>query len=133
MKGNKFYIIGGTAAVNARIENALKEYGTTERIEGATRYYTSVNIAKKFFPDATCAVLAYADNFPDGLSGGPLAYRLRAPLILTMNGKQSVAVNYAGEKGIRYGVVLGGSTLISDKIVRTVFRLPEDYPIMVIR
>ena len=133
VKGSKFYIIGGTAAVNTRIENELKVYGTTERIEGATRYYTSVNIARKFFPDATCAVLAYADNFPDGLSGGPLAYSLKAPLILTMSGKQSVAVNYAKEMDIRYGVVLGGSTLISDKIVRAVFQLPEDYPIMVVR
>ena len=131
LNGNKIYIIGGTNAVNTRIENGLKEYGTTERIEGATRYYTSVNIAKKFFPDATCAVLAYADNFPDGLSGGPLAYSLDAPLILTMNGKQSVAVNYAKEMGIKSGMVLGGPTLISDKIVRTVFQMAEADPIQV--
>ena len=110
---------------------ALKTYGATERIEGATRYYTSVNIAKKFFPDATSAVLAYADNFPDGLSGGPLAYSLNAPLILTMNGKQSVAVNYTKEMGIKSGMILGGPSLISDKIVRSVFQMNEGDTIQV--
>jgi putative cell wall-binding protein len=123
LNGNKIVIIGGTAAVNTRIENALKAYGTTERIEGATRYYTSVNIAKKYFPDATCMVVAYADNFPDGLSGGALAYSLNAPLILTMNGKQAAAVSYATEKNITSGVVLGGTSLISDAVVKKVFNM----------
>jgi putative cell wall-binding protein len=131
LNGNKIVIIGGTVAVNTRIENALKAYGTVERIEGATRYYTSVNIAKKYFPNATTMVVAYADNFPDGLSGGPLAYSLNAPLILTMNGKQAVAASYAQEKKISSGVVLGGTTLISDKVVKTIFRMSANETIAV--
>ena len=92
---DRFYIIGGKNAVNTRIENALKGYGETSRIEGATRYYTSVNIAKTFFDNPYMVVLAYGENFPDGLSAGPLAYSVGAPLILTKNGKQAPAVQYA--------------------------------------
>ncbi|MBQ2928233.1 MAG: cell wall-binding repeat-containing protein, partial [Oscillospiraceae bacterium] len=118
-----FYLIGGTNAVNKRIESALGSYGTTQRIEGATRYYTSVNIAKTFFPDAKCAVLAYAQNFPDGLSGGCLACSMNAPLILTANGKQAPAVAYAKEAGITGGAVLGGTGLIPDKVANAIFQI----------
>ena len=118
-----FYLIGGTNAVNTRIENALKTYGTTQRIEGATRYYTSVNIAKTFFPNAKTAVLAYAQNFPDGLSGGCLACSMNAPLILTANGKQAPAVAYAKEAGITGGAVLGGTGLIPDKVANAIFQI----------
>ena len=131
LNGNNIYIIGGTNAVNVKIENALSNYGTTERIEGATRYQTSVNIAKKFFPDASNAVLAYATNFPDGLSGGALAYSLDAPLILTMSGKESAAVGYTRDAGITSGIVLGGPKLISDGAVRKVFQMGDGDQILV--
>ena len=126
-----FYLIGGTNAVNKRIESALSTYGTTQRIEGATRYYTSVNIAKTFFPNAKTAVLAYAQNFPDGLSGGCLACSMNAPLILTSNGKQAPAVAYAKEAGITGGAVLGGTGLIPDKVVRSIFAMNEEDLIIV--
>ena len=118
-----FYLIGGTNAVNKRIESALAAYGTTQRIEDATRYYTSVNIAKTFFPNAKTAVLAYAYNFPDGLSGGCLACSMNAPLILTANGKQDPAVAYAKEAGITGGAVLGGTGLIPDKVANAIFQI----------
>ena len=117
---DRFYIIGGKNAVNTRIENALKGYGETSRIEGATRYYTSVNIAKTFFDNPYMVVLAYGENFPDGLSAGPLAYSTGAPLILTKNGKQAPAVQYAAGTDIEYGLVLGGPGLIPDKVANAI-------------
>ena len=120
---NKKYILGGTAAVSTSVENQVKAYGTVERIGGNTRYETSVLIAKEFFPEATQAALAYAQNFPDGLSGGALAYAMKAPLVLTASGKEAAAAAYAKEQGIGSGVILGGSGLISDKTVRTIFQM----------
>ena len=105
------------------MENQAKAYGTVKRIGGNTRYETSVLIAKEFFPDATQAVLAYAQNFPDGLSGGALAYAMKAPLVLTASGKESAAAAYAKEQNITSGVILGSSGLISDKAVRTIFQM----------
>ena len=121
VKGGKLYIIGGTAAVNARIETALKGYGETQRLSGATRYYTSVEIAKAFFPNTTKAVLAYGENFPDGMCGGTLAYSMGAPVLLTTNSKSAASVSFTTANGIHNGAVLGGTALISDKIVEKTF------------
>ena len=126
LSGSKIYIIGGEKAVSKKIAGELAAYGEVTRIEGATRYDTSVNIAKEFFPDADSIVLAYGKNFPDGMSGGVLAYSMDAPLILTLNGKEAPAVAYATERNIKSGVVLGGPTLILDRSVRKIFRMASD-------
>ena len=117
----KKIITGGTAAVNSTVERQLAVYGSVIRLAGTTRYETSILVAKAFFPKANRAVLAYAQNFPDGLSGGPLAYSLSAPLILTATGKDAFATAYTAETGIRRGLVLGGSSLISDETVSRIF------------
>ena len=121
VKGGKLYIIGGTAAVNARIETSLKGYGTTQRLSGATRYYTAVEIAKTFFPNTKTAVVAYGENFPDGMCGGTLAYSMGAPVLLTTNSKSAVTVDYTTANGIHSGAVLGGNKLISDNVVEKAF------------
>lgn len=131
-KGNgQIYVIGGTAAVSKSVENALKQYGSVARIGGANRYETSALVAQTFFgAEPFAAVLAYAQNFPDGLCGGPLAYSLKSPLILTATGKESVAVSYATSVGIKNGYVLGGTGLISDATARKIFDLPSNYEIV---
>lgn len=123
LSGDQYYIIGGEKAVSKTMETELKEYGQVERIGGADRYETSVKVAETFVDDPEVAVLAYAKNFPDGLCGGPLAMVLNAPLILTANGKEDVAVEYTEDKGIGHGFVLGGSILISNNTTKNVFHL----------
>ena len=77
------------------IETALSAYGTiTKRIYGANRYLTSNAIAEYFFPNAEKAVIAWGDNFPDGLSGGVLANKLHAPLLLTNASKANTTKKY---------------------------------------
>ena len=119
--GNELCIIGGTVAVNSRIENALRAYGPVSRIAGSTRYQTSAMIASRFFPKASGAVLAWGENFPDGLCGGTVAYRMGAPLLLVANSKEAPARDYAATAGIRYGIVLGGGGLISDRTAEKIF------------
>ena len=116
------YIIGGPNAVSEKIENTLKTYGSVKRIGGANRFETSVLLAEEFFSSPTSAVLAYSANFPDGLSAGPLAASLNAPLILT-DSNNSAAANYAKKYGIRSGFVAGGNILISDKAVHNIFNM----------
>lgn len=116
------YIIGGENAIPEKLENELKAYGEVKRIGGATRFETSVMVAEEFFANPTSAVLAYSANFPDGLSAGPLAAELNAPLILT-DSKNTLAADYARRHGIRSGFVAGGKILISDKAVRNIFEM----------
>lgn len=127
----KFYIIGGTAAVSEAVAKELAGYGAIERLSGATRYETSVEVAEKFFADADAVVLAYAKEFPDGLCGGALAVSMDAPVILTVPGKEAAAAAYVQEQGIQSGVILGGTARITDESARTVFKLDADAEIIV--
>ena len=126
LKGKNFYVIGGTGAVNADMEKAFSGLGKTVRIGGATRYETSVNVARTFFDSPDCAVTAFGANFPDGLCGGPLAYAMGGPLILATSGKADAAVFYSDAVGITYGTILGGPTLINDAAARLIFGLRAD-------
>ena len=129
--GGNFIVVGGVNAVNATVEKQLTSYGSVKRLAGNTRYDTSVLVAKEFFQNPNAAVLAYAQNFPDGLSGGPLAYALKAPLILTDNNKPTAAVNYGTSLGIKSGYALGGTGLISDKVVKNIFSMTNADSILV--
>lgn len=120
----QFLVVGGSSAVGTPVEKLFRLYGKTERISGSNRFETSALLADMFFGDtAQQAVLAYAWNYPDGLCGGPLANALNAPLILTMTGLESAAVDYTTDAGIESGIVLGGEQLISDDAIRTIFGL----------
>ena len=120
-KGNAKYIIGGTSAVSAKVEQQVKVYGTVKRLAGNGRYDTSVLVAKEFFSKPTSAVVAYGRNFPDGLSGGPLAYAIGGPLLLAENNAVKIIDAYTEKVGITSGYVLGGSGLVSDASVKTIF------------
>ena len=121
------YIIGGKSAVPASMVDQIEAASgkTTERIAGNSRYETSVKIAEQFLGSAESAVVAYASTFPDGLCGGPLAYAVKVPLILTKDGK-SEAPDYTKANAITSGYVLGGSGLISDGFVQTIFQMTEN-------
>ena len=131
LNGNKMMILGGENAVSTKLEDELYAYGGVSRIGGTTRYETSIMIAEQFYEEPTIAVLAYAQNFPDGLCGGALASSLDAPLILTKTGSEMVAKVYVEEKGITKGVVLGGPSLIDDASVKRVFNITQDNCIIV--
>ena len=121
LSSKQFYLIGGIGAVNSVVEQALKDLGfTPKRIKGKTRYETSTAIAKEFFAKATTVMLAYAQNFPDGLSGGPLAMMKNAPIVLTESKKPEAAKEYVKAAGIVKSITLGGPTLISDIAVKAI-------------
>ena len=125
----RFVIIGGTGAVSQKVEDQLNEIGTAERVKGKTRYETSVVIAQRYFGSPKAAVLAYAQGFPDGLCGGPLAMNMGAPLILTSNESPAAADAYI--EGVTVGAVTGGTGRITDDTVRAIFDLAEDTEIPV--
>ncbi|MCR4841071.1 MAG: cell wall-binding repeat-containing protein, partial [Lachnospiraceae bacterium] len=122
---NNIVIAGGTGAVGLLVENELSYYGDVERLAGANRFETSTMLAEKYFENPENWVMAYGANFPDGLSGGPLAAALGAPLLLSQNA--NVAIN----AGVAYAenllskpnkiYILGGTTLISNKTAATVY------------
>lgn len=131
-KKRDIYIIGGTGAVSDTYLSALKKYdsnGTIIRVKGKSRYETSVEVAKEFCKNPEVAVIASAQKFPDGLCGGPLAYFMDAPLVLTHPTldsskdveKVTVAKDYIAKMKIKSGKALGGTGALADAVVRSVF------------
>ena len=116
-------IIGGVGAVNETVEAELEQHGTgiVSRLSGSDRYVTSVKVAERFFPDATYAVVSYGGNFPDGLSGGPVANAIGAPLLLAALWHEDPAANYISNADIKDGYVMGGTGVLSDQVVNKVF------------
>ncbi|MBQ1476524.1 MAG: cell wall-binding repeat-containing protein [Erysipelotrichaceae bacterium] len=114
-KDNRFYIIGGEGAVNAAVAEQVAEIHEYKRISGKTRYVTSVLIAEEFFKDPSTVILAYGQNFPDALGGGPLAIAENSPLILTREKDRNEAANYCDANAISRGFILGGDALINDE------------------
>ena len=123
LKPNQIYIVGGEKAVSEEIQLSLEGYGNCIRIAGDNRYETSVFVAETFFEKPEYAILTYSQNFPDGLCGGALAVKLKAPLILTMANKETAAKEYIQDVTCKNGYVLGGTGLISDNTVKKIFRI----------
>ncbi len=126
-----FLLVGGTGAVTSTVEDQLLNDGSwVYRLAGKTRFETSTMLAQFLYNDGSgmfnspaSVTLVYAYNFPDGLCAGPLAYAMNAPLILTANGDEAAAAHYASTLGIRQGVALGGESLISSSVMRSILSL----------
>ena len=125
-KGKNFIILGGPNAVSESLENEIMEYGNVERIQGSNRVATSLEIAERFFPEATISTIAYSHNFPDGLCGGPLANHIKAPLILTREEDADMTEEYLKSKGIMTGYILGGKSVLSDSLITKLFDIGSD-------
>ena len=121
ISSSKYYVLGGTLAVSKEVETEIKSYGKVERIGGENRYDTSILIAEAFVDNPEEVVLAYANNYPDGLCGGPLAAHKNAALVLTSTESIDDAKSYVEKEELERGAVLGGSMLISDDAVNKIF------------
>ena len=131
---DKAVIIGGSGAVSTTVEKQLKTLypDSVERLAGSSRYETSYLVAKKFYDTektdnaVSSVTLAYGKNFPDGLSGGPLAYANRGPLLLVDDNNTKYAQKYVSNaSGLSKVYVLGGKALISDAAVSRIINITE--------
>ncbi|MBQ1690798.1 MAG: cell wall-binding repeat-containing protein, partial [Firmicutes bacterium] len=117
---DKIYVIGGTGVISSDMVNSLTEYANVTRVGGKDRFATSLAVANTFFPGHhDYMMMVYAMNFPDGLSGGALAYQYDAPVILATSSNTSAAASYRGSAGVARSITMGGPGLISDNAIFT--------------
>ena len=77
------YVVGGTGALPASVDAAIKATGrTVVRISGADRYDTAALVAEKV-SNPTAILLATGRDFPDALAGGTAAAKMGGVLLLT--------------------------------------------------
>lgn len=121
LSSQNYYLIGGTGAVTEKVKSEIGKYGKVSRVSGDNRYATSKAIADKFFPDGSSSiVIASGDDFPDGLTGGPLAMAKSAPLFLVNSGNTGNAKAYVANNKAGLITVVGGTGVVPDKIVNDI-------------
>lgn len=117
-----FMIVGGDDVVGIEVAKKLnmlakERSGLFTRIEGANRFIVSANVAHLFYQDEVWGtIVANGMNFPDALSGAPLA-TYYGPILLTQQDKLEFPVkNYLQPINIYNLLVLGDEGAISDNV-----------------
>ncbi|MBQ6570201.1 MAG: leucine-rich repeat protein [Clostridia bacterium] len=77
----KVILLGGTFAISADIENELAQNYTVERVFGATRYDTALEISKKVNPNPTTVFIVTGTGYADALSVSPYAAMKGYPIV----------------------------------------------------
>lgn len=81
----RIVVLGGTEAVSDDVLTALQDHtdGEVTRVAGGNRYGTSGQIAGLYPDDTSTVFVATGEEFADALTGGPIAVRSSAPVLLT--------------------------------------------------
>lgn len=128
------YVMGGTAAVSEAVATELDAAYDIVRVEGTDRFETAAAAGSAIAAtddgiplttddgvgstsDGVTAVLANGQNFPDAVSGGPIAFAGRLPVLLTDATSTPAATTEALEGlGIDHVLLIGGTAVISDSV-----------------
>ena len=125
------YIVGGTAAVSADVEQVIIDLGyQVDRVAGADRYATAVAVARKVahlgsygsFDGGKMVFLASGLNFPDALAVGPIAHSNLNPVLLVGDTLSTAVTDLLDDDviDIQQVVVLGGIAAVAAAHVTTV-------------
>ncbi len=90
----------------------------TERAAGASRYDTAVDISTSVFPaGADTVVIAKGGDYPDALSGAPLAVHEGGPLLLSETHVLSAVTEAEVRRlGASRAILMGGTVALSDAV-----------------
>lgn len=90
---------------------------TLQRLAGYTQYDTAAAIAQEGWSQSDYAVLAYGENFPDALAAVPLAYKYKAPILLTeAQSLTGVTRQTLLDLGVKNLFIAGGTTVVSASV-----------------
>ncbi|MDD4402138.1 MAG: cell wall-binding repeat-containing protein, partial [Desulfitobacteriaceae bacterium] len=122
LKAKNVIILGGEGAISKAVENDLVKMGLTiDRINGANRYDTAGQIAKRMKAAGTYKgkiIVASGSDFPDALAASAYAARLGYPIILCPNNRiPSASQSAIDELNPEAAYVLGGPTIINDGVM----------------
>lgn len=117
-------VVGGTASVGEGVAATLTSHVSdptdVSRLAGDDRYGTAAAVATTVFPDATTALVATGENFPDALAGVPAAAVNEAPILLVRSTCTPVPIyDYVVDSQLSAEIVLGGLSSVSAEAVVT--------------
>lgn len=114
---NKVFIVGGTGAISAEVENRLSSMGlNVERIGGKDRYETSVKVAEKIYDKGMVGIVS-GEGFADAVSFSSIAASMNIPILLTTKDSLPAAVkDFIMSKEINKYLIIGGTASIGSGI-----------------
>ncbi|PRY69349.1 putative cell wall binding repeat protein [Glaciihabitans tibetensis] len=118
-------VLGGVNSVSQTVESALAAYvanpGKVTRLAGADRFSASAAISSaNFDPNVATVYVASGLNFPDALSGAPVAAKESAPVLLvTVDDIPRSVVSELDRLNPAKIVVLGGINSISEAVANS--------------
>jgi len=115
----KVYLAGGTSVLSEGIETQLEESPgiTVDRLAGADRYATAVDINDTIFGSTTRVYKATGLNFADALAGGAAAANRGTPLYITPSEcVPSTVLNSITLRGPLKIYILGGTSVLTTNI-----------------
>ena len=107
------YIIGGTGVISSKAESTLAPYGTVKRLAGSNRYETCVAVNNYFSSilSGKSVCLTTGQNYPDALSGGVLAAKNKAPMMIVDSVLSANQKSYLNAKAPSLFYMLGGDSI----------------------
>lgn len=108
--------------INIKDSQSKAEKKSIERIEGSTRYDTSIEVSKQGWKTGSVdkVILASGQNFADTLSGVPLASEWDTPILLTPSNRIfAKTITEIKRLGAKEVVILGGEAAVSENVVKT--------------
>ncbi|WP_187614852.1 cell wall-binding repeat-containing protein [Microbacterium sp. 1S1] len=124
LQPSRLVVLGGSGAVSQAVVNQARlasqgSITSVQRLSGASRYDTAVDISRRTFtaPRVPVVYVASGQNFADALAGAAAAGALGGPVLLTAPTEISDATIAEIERldPVRV-VVLGGPAVVSDAV-----------------
>lgn len=86
-------------------------------LAGSNRFRTAQLVSSAMYDQANTAILVRADDYPDALAAGPLAYAWDAPILLTATDQlHTVTRQELSRLGVSKVILMGGPLSISDNV-----------------
>lgn len=116
LKAKNIYILGGTGAISANVENSLKNSSyTVERIYDLDRYKTAVKIGK--FISTDTVIITTGNDYPDALAIGPFAAKKGYPILFTTKDSLNSDTKQAlTDWKIKNAIIVGGVGVVSKTV-----------------
>ena len=91
-----------------------------QRLAGVSRFHTAIEISKEGWENAETVVIVRSDQFPDALTGVPLAAQKDAPILLTYPNELPVITKDEIKRlGAKNVIILGGEAAVSKNVEKS--------------